>query len=380
VRTAMRPRSNSDVARDAALVLVVGAWTFLWAWWQWSPSAISWHFFSDGAHALLHTSRLHLYARDPSLQIGPLTFAVTALVTWLPPHTARVVAQVLLTAAGPLMVLWLAPLVPADRRRARVLVAAVVVVPAWTVLSVRWAHADDALAMVFTVAAIRAVVAGRAAWAGLALAAAVACKPWAVGFLPLLLVLDRRRVLAFATAGAGILGAWAPFLIADGQTMQAFHPAVPVSSDSGLYTLRFRGRLVPAWGRTAQLLAAPCVALIAVLRGRWPGLFIAAVAARLALDPQDLPYYVGAAAVAAVIFDLLSTRWTIPWVTLVTVLVLWQPFVPDFATALTTTHGWSLWWYSHQTTVGVIHVVWAAATIGFVGFAPRRWLDPDADA
>jgi hypothetical protein len=54
--------------------------------------------------------------------------------------------------------------------------------------------------------------------------------------------------------------------------------------------------------------------------------------------------------------------------------VLWQPFVPNFAVALTTSHGWALWWYSNQPTVGAIHVLWAIAVIVFVLFAPQRWL------
>ncbi len=366
--------SNADVARDAVVALVIVAWAILWAAWQWSPSGISWHFFADGTHALVHTSGLHLYAQHPKLQIGPLTFAVTALVTWLPAHTARVVAQVLATAAGPLVLLSLAPLVAVERRRTRVLLGALVVIPAWTVLSVRWAHVDDVLAIVFTVAAIRAVVAGRAFWAGLAIAAAVVSKPWAVGFLPLLFVLDRRRLAAFAVAGTAVVAAWAPFLIADGQTVRALRPRVLVSSSSGLYALGIRGKYVPDWGRTAQLLAAPFAAMVLILRGRWPGLFIAAFAVRLALDPQDAPYYIGAAAVAAIIFDLLATRWTIPWTTIVTVLVLWQPFVSDFPHVLQIAHGWSLWWFTHPTTVGIIHTAWAVATVAFVVFAPEPWL------
>jgi uncharacterized membrane protein len=42
--------------------------------------------------------------------------------------------------------------------------------------------------MTFAIVALRAVSADRPVLAGAALAAAVATKPWAVGFLPLLLV------------------------------------------------------------------------------------------------------------------------------------------------------------------------------------------------
>jgi hypothetical protein len=359
---------------DVGLVAAVALWAVLWAWLQWTPSAISWHFFTEGAHALVTTSGLHLYAQHPTLQIGPLTFVITAALNWLPAHTGQVVAQVLMMAVGPLLVWWLAPLVPRDRRVVRITLAALVLVPAWSILAIRWGHLDDVLAMVFAVAAVRAVVGGRGIWAGLAIAAAISCKPWAVGFVPLLLVLERRRLASFVAAGVALLVAWMPFLLADAATLRAFRPRVPVSSDAGLYFWGYRGKYVPQWGRTAQLLAAPLIALLAVLRNRWPGLFIAAFAIRLALDPQDLPYYVGAAALSAVLFDLLATRWVFPWMTIVAVLVLWQPFVADFALALKTSHGWALWWYSNQPTVGAIHVLWAAAVIAFVLFAPQRWL------
>ena len=60
-----------------------------------------------------------------------------------------------------------------------------------------------------------------------------------------------------------------------------------------------------------------------------------------------------------------------------TVLVRCQPFVPDFSKALTMSHGWSLYWYTHPATVGVVHTVWAVLTIGFVVLAPDRWLGMD---
>jgi hypothetical protein len=187
-------------------------------------------------------------------------------------------------------------------------------------------------------------------------------------------------VAAFVAAGVGVLAMWMPFVLADSGTLRAFKPTIPVSSDSGLYGLGYRGKYVPQWGRTAQLLAAPVLALFAVLRHRWPGLFLAAFAIRLALDPQDLPYYIGTAALAAVIFDLLATRWTIPWMTIVAVVVLWQPFVADFSTSLTGTHGWAHWWYANQPTVGLIHLLWAAAVIVFILFAPQPWLGRENEA
>jgi hypothetical protein len=308
---------------------------------------------------------------------------VAAVLTWLPAAMSRTVAQVVMVVVGPLLVLWLAPVVAAERRLARVLLAALVVVPGWAVLGVRWAHLDDVLAMALTVAAIRAVLARRGVWAGLALGAAVACKPWAVGFLPLILVLDRgRRAALIAAVGAAVV-AWAPFLLADGATLRALRPTVPVSGDSGLHLFGYRRPFAPSWVRTAEMLAGPALALAAVLRRRWAGLFVLVFAARLAIDPQDLPYYVGSAVLAAVVFDLLATRWVVPWTALVTLAVLWQPFVADPTTPVSATHGWTHWWFTHESLVGASHVAWATALTAFVLFAPDRWLgrpdDPRPD-
>jgi hypothetical protein len=279
-----------------------------------------------------------------------------------------------MVAVGPLLVFWLAPVVAPGRRLTRVLLAALVVVPAWAVLSVRWAHLDDVLAMLFTLAAIRAVLAGRAGWGGLALGAAIASKPWAIGFLPLILVLDRGRRAALAAAIGVTVAAWVPFLVADGATLRALRPTVPVSDDSGLHLFGYRGAFAPGWVRTAEMIAGPALALAAVLRRRWAGLFVLVFAARLVIDPQDLPYYVGSAVLAAVVFDLLATRRLVPWTALITLAVLWQPFVDDPTTPISATHGWTHWWFTHETVVGASHVAWAVAVAAFVLFAPERWL------
>jgi hypothetical protein len=247
------------------------------------------------------------------------------------------------------------------------------------VLGVRWAHLDDVVAMALAVAAIRAVVARRAVWAGLALGAAVAAKPWAVGFLPLILVLDRGRRAALTAALASVVVAWAPFVVADGATLRALRPTVPVSDDSGLHLFGYRGAFAPGWVRTAEMVAGPALALAAVLRRRWAGLFLLVFAARLAIDPQNLPYYIGSAVLAALVFDLLATRRLVPWTALVTLVVLWQPFVDDPTTPVSATHGWTHWWFTHQAVVGASHVVWAVAVTAFVLFAPDRWLGGGGD-
>jgi len=345
---------------------LVTAWTVWWAWHMWPNSGVSWHFSVDGANLLLHGSGLSLYADAPWLQTGPLSLIVAALLSPLPANIGKNVALVAMTAAGPLLIAALAPLVAPAGRHRRIIIAAIVVIPAWTVLSVRWGHLDDVLAMTFAIAALRAVSAHRPVLAGVALAAAIAAKPWAVGFLPLLLVLPRDRLRAAATAAAGTAMAWAPFVLANPRTLGALHPPVGLSPSSGLHALGARGVMVPPWGRTAQLLLSPTAAVAVVLSRGLPGVLLVSVAVRLALDPKDNAYYIGSAALAAAVFDLLGTRWTVPWTTLVTVVVFWQPFTKDFVHWQQTTTGLTHWWFAHQEAVGALHVAWAILVIVLV--------------
>jgi hypothetical protein len=343
-----------------------------WAWRRWPDSGVSWHFSVDGARLLLHGSGLNLYADAPWLQTGPLSLVIAAALSPLPANIAKNLALVTMTAAGLLLIAALTPLVAPARRHRRMLLAAVVLMPAWTILSVRWGHLDDVLAMALAILALRAVSADRPVLAGVALAAAIASKPWAIGFVPLLLALPRGRLRAAATAAAGTALAWAPFVLANPGTLSALHPAIGMSPSSGLHTLGARGVMVPPWGRTAQLLLAPAAAVATVLTRGLPGVLLVSVAVRLALDPKDNAYYIGSAALAAVVFDLLGTRWTIPWTTLLTVVVFWQPFVAGFAHWQQTTTGLNHWWFAHQETVGALHLAWAVVVVVLVLAWPLR--------
>ena len=169
-----------------------------------------------------------------------------------------------------------------------------------------------------------------------------------------------------------MIAAWAPFLIANPATVAALRPPVGVAPSSALHALGYRGDLIPAWDRFGQFVLGPLAALAPVLRGRWPGVFLVAIAVRLALDPKDNPYYIGGAALAAVIFDLLATRWMIPWTTLGTVLLLWQPWAADYTHRLETSTGLSLWWFQNPGVIGIAHLSWSAAMIALVLFAPQQ--------
>lgn len=369
-----------DVDRRALSVmgswLLVALWSAWWAGHMWPGSGLSWHYTVDGSRLLLHSFGLDLFADVPWLQTGPLSLVLAALLSPLPADVGRGVALVAMAAAGPILVAGLAPLVAPEGRRRRVFIAAIVLTPAWTVLAVRWGHLDDVLALVFAVVALRAVSARRPVLAGAALALAIAAKPWATGFVPLLFVLPRADLrVAAAVAAAGVALAWAPFVLADRGTLTALHPPVGLSPASGLHTLGARGVLVPAWGRTAQLVLAPLVATVAVLTRGLPGVLLVSVAVRVALDPKNNAYYIGSAALAAVVYDLLGTRWTVPWTTVVTVVLFWQPFVTGFTDiphAVQTTTGLTHWWFAHQEAVGAIHLAWSVAVVALVLARPQR--------
>ena len=205
---------------------------------------------------------------------------------------------------------------------------------------------------------------------GLALGLAIASKPWAVAFVPLLLALPRDRARAAAATIATAAAAWLPFVLGDAGTTAALHPQVALVPGSGLHALGVRGAVVPVWGRTVQLLLASAVALAVAVSRRWAGVLLVAVAVRLALDPQDNAYYIGSAAMAAVVFDLLGTRWLVPWTTVLTVLLLWQPFVRDYPHRLTTTTGLTHWWFAHQGAVAWVHLTWAALAVAIVMVMP----------
>ena len=165
----------------AATSAVVALWSIWWTWRLWPDSGQSWHFSVDGANMLIHGSGLSIFADAPWLQTGPLSLLVAAALRPLSANTGKSVVLLAMTAAGPFLIVALSPLVAPARRHQRMFIAAIVLIPAWTVLSLRWGHLDDVLAMVFAIVALRAVSAGRPVLAGVALALAVAAKPWAIG-------------------------------------------------------------------------------------------------------------------------------------------------------------------------------------------------------
>src|ERR1035437_6988518 len=171
-------------------------WMALWAAAQGGHALVPCNYMATGA-ALLGSDDTgagrHLYATRPQLQIGPLTFLAAAPLNGLPAWLSGSVAAVVIAATAPAMLLSLSHLphlTVTSRQRG---LAAAVLLPVWAELAVHYTHLDDALALVLLIAGRHAVARCRPIPAPLLLAASADAKPWALAFVPLLLVLPRDR-------------------------------------------------------------------------------------------------------------------------------------------------------------------------------------------
>jgi hypothetical protein len=292
----------------------------LWAAGQAGHALVSWHFFTTGA-ALLSSGNpgagLHLYATHPQLQIGPLTFLTAATLNGLPAWLSGSVAAIVIAATGPAMLMSLShlpQLTITNRQRG---LAAAVLLPVWAELAVHYTHLDDALALVLLMAGMHALSRCRAVPAALLLAASADAKPWALAFVPLLLVLPRERWLrAVLVWLAAMAAAWLPFVLADPLTLQAGRFSIPNDPSSSLRALGVTAATTPAWDRPVQLLLGVTLGALAVRHGRWLVVPAVVLAVRMLLDPGAYSYYTAGLLLATVVLDVgwRRTRW--PWVSI----------------------------------------------------------------
>jgi hypothetical protein len=296
---------------------LLAAWAAGWFVVLERHGGYSWHYFVHGSSLLFGghpagltgAGGLQLYGSYPQYQIGPLAFVVAA---GLGPF-GLVVSQLFMVALGGVVLLSgarVAVLVGATgdwRRRLRY--AAALFVPLWMELAVHYSHLDDALAVALASASLWAAAARRG-WAGVLLGGAIAAKPWAAGFLPLLWALppgQRRSGVLWAVSVP--LFAWLPFAVADpGMVWSTSHFTIQNASDSALRVLGVHAARTPGWCRPAQLLCGVTMAALAVRRGRWPAVVLASVAVRLLLDPGTYDYYTAGALAGALIVDVALER------------------------------------------------------------------------
>lgn len=320
------PRHRLDVAVPDLVAapsrrkvwLFLGCWTVVWTLLAARGGAYSWHYFAQGAELITHPAELggglHLYAVHPELQIGPL-----ALLLAVPLHAwgGALLAQLLLTAAGPLLLKVLVDLrtrlTGVTTSPTLVLTAGALLLPVWCQVATHFTHLDDALALVFCVAAVAAVLGRRPYLTALALAASIDSKPWALGFAALILALPHhQRARSALLTGAGVAVAWLPFVVADPRTLALGRFTIDNVDSSALRALGVHTANTPSWDRPAQLALGLAVALVCVRRGRWAAVPLAVVASRLLLDPETYPYYSSGLLVCTAIVDLLRPGRRLP--------------------------------------------------------------------
>jgi hypothetical protein len=362
------------------LYLTLGCWAALWFAVLAPRGGIDWKFFTTGTSLLFggHPAvisgitggrdaagpaglpgppppgGLHIYANYPALQMGPFSYLVTSVLRHLAPDSGLVAVEGLLQAAGLLIVylieriaLIARPSLPGTRAfRLTLLAGGAVFIVAWSELAAAFAHLDDGLSLLLAVLALRAAVpAGPAAgspepatgspgpaaglpgsalgwWspvlAGVCIGLAVDAKPWALVFLPVLLMfgIGRRGLVAAGATAVTIAAAWLPFFIADPGTVHATRYLIRNEPMSALRALGVRDNYTPSWDRTAQALLGCVLGALAVWRQRWPAILLLAGGARIVLDPAAHSYYTPDVMIGALLWDLLGTRrpyplWTI---------------------------------------------------------------------
>jgi hypothetical protein len=328
-------------------MIVLTAWTAVWFAVLAPTGGVAWIFFVKGSsllfsgHFAAHSrpGGMQLYASYPGLQIGPLAFAVAEVIRKLGPDQGLVLAQILMSVVGLLIVVIIRRITAAARpefaRRPDLgwgfLAGGAVFMTAWTELAVAYGHLDDALALLLAALALWAAITGHPVLTGLAIGLATDAKPWALIFLPVLLLsagMLRWRapdqaarpvraslsawLLAGACAATVIAAAWLPFFVAVPETVRALHYTIANLPDSGLRALGVSAARTPAWDRAAQIIIACGLGIAAIWRNRWPAVILLGTGARIALDPGAHGYYTPGILVGALIWDLVGTRRSLP--------------------------------------------------------------------
>jgi hypothetical protein len=330
-------------------MLPLSGWAAAWFAILARHGGIAWIFFVKGS-SLLFTGNynghnrpgfLHLYANYPGFQIGPLALGAAQVIRNLVPgqpvgpYQDVVLAQLIMSVMGLLTLViirriaLLARPELAGRRDFQLtfLAGGAAFMIAWTELAVAYGHLDDSLALLLAAAAVLAAISGHPVLTGLAIGLATDAKPWALIFLPVLLLtggMSRWRardqaglpvraslpgwVLSTVSAAAAIAAVWLPFFIAEPGTVRALHYTIVNMPDSALHALGVNNLQTPHWDRQAQILVACMLAFIAIGRRRWPAALLLGAGARIALDPGVHGYYTASIMVGALLWDLLGNR------------------------------------------------------------------------
>ncbi|GAA2753064.1 hypothetical protein [Amnibacterium kyonggiense] len=268
---------------------------------------ISWHYIITGVHALTGPTGLALYARHPELQMGPLTFLLSAPFVQLGRPADELAATAAMEALGLLAVAALAAFVDRATRAGRIrwLLAGAGVLLGWQLLAVSFGHPDDALALLGVVLGFRSLRRDAPLRAALAFGLAIDCKPWVV---PVVLVLAGAprgtRLRAAAIVAATVALVWLPFVLQPGAIDHVSRFTIVVAPTSTIHLLGLAGPRTPPWCRPAQLLVGAVAVAIVTARRRPEAALLAVVAVRLLLDPGTHDYYEAGLLLGTALLDL----------------------------------------------------------------------------
>ncbi len=343
---------KAGLLRRRWLYLVLGCWSAVWFVILSRRGGIDWKFFTTGTSLLFggHPAviygitggsdaagpaglpgppppgGLHIFADYPALQMGPLAYLATGVLRHLSPDNGLVAAELLLQACG-LLIVYLVERItliaqPSLRDKSwfpvTLLTGGAVFMIAWSELAAGFAHLDDGLALLLAVFAVRAAVAvprPHPVLAGLCTGLAADAKPWALVFLPVLLIFgagNRRAAAAWATVLATLAVGWLPFFVADPGTIHATRYLIRNEPNSALRALGVYENYTPSWDRPAQVLLGCALGALAVWRRRWSAVLLLAGGARLLLDPAAHSYYTPDVMVGALLWDVLGGRNPVP--------------------------------------------------------------------
>ncbi len=327
-----------------AVWVVLSLWAVAWSLLQSVGGLYSWHYFVTGGAALLQPgaagSGLHVYAAHPELQMGPLTLVVAAFIVGISGPFNVFLAALAMTALGALTLKFLLTLratlrgAPISPRTA--CYTGLLLIPAWSVLSVYYGHLDDALALTLTTGAMVAVAQRRPWLTVVLLAAATGAKPWALPFAVLLLAYPSGRLRRFAALLGLCALPWLPFLLTDWATTSISSFTIANAPDSALRAFGVATAQTPSWDRAAQLFLGVAIALWCLRIDRAFSIPAGVLTVRMLLDPGTNPYYTVGLVVACLYVDLTMRRRKVPWLaaavtgwSVIDVLPAW--IVPDHA-------------------------------------------------
>ncbi|WP_369052255.1 glycosyltransferase 87 family protein [Kineococcus terrestris] len=278
-----------------------------------------WWYFRDAAVVLAGrdpaVSPGAFYRTHPGTWIGPVPLLLWTPLALLPEAVGGWTVALLSAAAVPCATLLAESLStarwgPSRRARLTVLLAGCAAAPVWTEVCTTYTHPEDVAVVLLFLGALHALHRRRPVLTGLLLGLAAGGKPWAVGLLPLVVVLPTRAGRGRAAVSALLAAAlpWVPFLSVPGTLAAVSGSWAVVFAETPLGVAGLAGQVYPTTARLSQFALAVLLVAAVVRRHRWSAALFCCVAARLALEPQVLDYHWASLVLGAVVADVVGRR------------------------------------------------------------------------